>query len=205
MKKTRGLAATLALLSLAVAGAAAAAPRLRAIAERDASGDLFKEFARQKKQTGIVPSLARAMSLDASLLRAQTDYGESLLATQRHLTPLAKHMIGLTVARAQGSECLAAAERAALRRLGLEAEKIQRLEQDPRSAGLDDRDVAALEFSRKVAQAPRETNEQSFADLQWEGLTEEESLETVVVAAWFDYLARVGAVLGAEADVYPEP
>jgi uncharacterized peroxidase-related enzyme len=197
------VAAVALLLALALVAKVTAETRVRVIEERDATGKLWKEYAEQKKEYGIVPNGAMALGLDADLLTLHDEFGHGLLAEAHHLEEPLKHMVGMTVGRALGSEYVRSQEAYTLRKLGVEEETVQRISQDPRSAGLTDREVAALTFAQRVASSPGGIAEQDFADLQWDGLTDEEILELSMLASYFTYEARLMQVLGVEPNQYP--
>jgi uncharacterized peroxidase-related enzyme len=193
------------LLVLLMAGSAAAAPRIKVVGEKEASGDVWKAYAREKQAAGIVPGSVRILSLVPQLLVLQQTYAQGLLETDHVLPARLKRMVGVVVSSALGSESVRVAQEQELLRLGWKPDQIQRLVQDAQSAGLSQREVTALKFARKVAQEPGQVSDQDFADLRWDGLSDPEILELTLVTGYFDALARTMQALGVERDEYPAP
>jgi len=193
------------LVVLLLAGSSAAAPRIKVVGEKEATGDVWKAYAREKQATGIVPGSVRILSLAPPLLALQQSYGQGLLETDRALPARLKRMVGVVVSSALGCESVRVAQQQELLRLGWKPDQIQRLVQDAQSAGLSQREVTALKYARKVAMEPGQVNDQDFADLRWDGLGDAEILELTVVTGYFDSLSRMMQALGVEADEYPAP
>lgn len=77
---------------------------------------------------------------------------------------------------------------------------MENIKGDWRAAALTDRQRAMLGFSEKLTRGPWEMNEGDVQGLRRHGLTDEQILAVVMVAAFFNVATRVADALGVELD-----
>lgn len=85
-----------------------------------------------------------------------------------------------------------------MRILTEDPELADRVEADYRTAGLDPREVAMLDFAVKVTRASHEVVETDVEALRAEGWTDEDVMDVAEVAAMFNYTNRLANALGWE-------
>lgn len=94
---------------------------------------------------------------------------------------------------------------AVLRKNFLSQEQLIALVKDYRSAGLSDEEVAIMAFSQKVAGQANQIEAQDVEELRRHGLSEEEILDIILVAAVRSFFSKTLDATGAQPDeVYLE-
>ncbi len=74
------------------------------------------------------------------------------------------------------------------------------LKEDWRKAGVDDKDMAMLEYAEKVTLAPSSITEKDVENLRSHGWSDVEILEIACLASYRNYIARVANALGVESE-----
>ena len=74
--------------------------------------------------------------------------------------------------------------------------------QDYRKAAIDDSDVAMLEYAEKLTVDPCHVTKQDFEALQASGFEDDEALDVVQVAAYFNFVNRIACGLGVQLEDY---
>jgi len=77
---------------------------------------------------------------------------------------------------------------------------VEAIRSDWRQAQLTERQRAMLAFSEKLTHTPGEMKEADMAELRGHGLSDEQILAVVLVAAFFNIATRVADALGIELD-----
>ena len=90
--------------------------------------------------------------------------------------------------------------RRGLRRLLKDDSLLAQVEADWRSAPLDNRRRAMLEFAIKLTVRPEEMSEADLAPLRAEGFTDRDILDIVEVTAYYAYANRIADGLGLQTE-----
>jgi len=81
---------------------------------------------------------------------------------------------------------------------------VEQIKKDWREARLDDKTKAMLAFAEKITEDASQIKSQDIQSLQEIGLTDEEILDVVLIASFFNYMDRIADSLGVEIDYRPE-
>src|SRR5713101_5985678 len=108
--------------------------------------DSFPPFVALRQSLGFIPNLFQAQTLLPRVIEAEAGIAATVLLKESALTRTQKECILLLVAAAHQSAYCVAAHSHVLRTLGVSQERLDRLTEDYRRAGLSKGDVALLEF-----------------------------------------------------------
>lgn len=87
-----------------------------------------------------------------------------------------------------------------LRRVTLDHELVQALRRDYRTAPIDERDRAMLDFVYKLTKDPIQITRADHERLHEAGFDDRGVLQITLIAAWFNYINRVADALGVGRD-----
>lgn len=85
-----------------------------------------------------------------------------------------------------------------LRALTHDEKLVQTLKEDYRHASLDARTRAMLDFAVRITRDVHSLTAETIADLRQAGLADEDILNVVEIAGFFNYYTRVAEALGVE-------
>ena len=94
--------------------------------------------------------------------------------------------------------------RRGLRRLLKDNELADRIESDFRTAGLDSRRLAILEYAEKLTLTPGDMAAADVEALRSVGLSDRDILDVVQVVAYYAYVNRIADGLGVEVEPWVE-
>lgn len=77
---------------------------------------------------------------------------------------------------------------------------VEHIKTDYRSAALDSRARAILEFAEKVTTKAPEVTADDLDQLRRLGLSDEEILDVVLITAYYNFMTRIADALGVELD-----
>lgn len=80
---------------------------------------------------------------------------------------------------------------------------MQQIKGDWRKADLDDKTRAMLTLSEKITADASQIKAKDLENLRQVGLSEEEILDVVLIASFFNYMDRLADALGVELDQRP--
>jgi RNA polymerase sigma-70 factor (ECF subfamily) len=126
-----------------------------------------------------------------------------LLFAEEHLTRVQKEQILLVVSAAHRNTYFVAVHSEILSALGVPLETADRIALDHRQAGLNEANVALLDFARMLAGDPSAFGLQELAPLRAHGYADEQILEAVVMTALTSFLNTVQFGLVAVPDFEP--
>ncbi|MCA1708432.1 MAG: peroxidase [Actinobacteria bacterium] len=90
--------------------------------------------------------------------------------------------------------------RRGLRRLLKDDEIVSRIEEDFRSAGLESRRVAMLEYAEKLTLTPKEMDRSDVDKLRSAGFADGDILALAEVTGYYAYVNRIADGLGVEVE-----
>ena len=94
---------------------------------------------------------------------------------------------------------------AVLRKNFFTAEQLESIAKDFRNAGLEEKEVAMMEYSQKVVRDASSTTQADFDNLRKVGWTDEDIVSITLTAAARSFVSKVFDALGADADgIYKE-
>ncbi len=77
---------------------------------------------------------------------------------------------------------------------------VERIKTDYRSAALEPRARAILDFAEKVTTKAPEVTADDLEQLRRLGLSDEEILDVVLITAYYNFMTRIADALGVELD-----
>jgi RNA polymerase sigma-70 factor (ECF subfamily) len=165
--------------------------------------DRFTAFAVLREHLGFIPNVFRAQSGRPEVIEAEVDALRFLLFAEEHLTHIQKEQILLAVSAANHNSYFVAVHSEILAALGVQRETADRIVLEHCSAGLNEVDVALLDFARKLAAEPAAIAIEDWTELRTHGFADEQILEAVVITALTNFLNTVQFGTGAVPDFEP--
>jgi uncharacterized peroxidase-related enzyme len=165
--------------------------------DESVGSDVASLFEAERTQLGYVPNSVRLFAARPAVLRAWQQLNRAIKeASDARRYELAT----LAAARRLRSTYCALAHGLVLVERFYDAETVQALVRDPRSAAVDEVDVAVMELADKVVADATSISSADIDRLRSFGLTDEEILDVVVAAAARCFLSKTLDALGVEAD-----
>src|SRR5262249_49463656 len=143
----------------------------------------FSPFAVLREHLGFIPNVFRAQSARPKVIEAEVDAIRLLLFAEEHLTRIQKEQILLTVFGANHNIYFVAVHSEILAALGVPPEAAERIVLDHWHAGLNEANVALLDFAVKLAGEPSAIAIEDWTRLRAQGYGDEQVLEAVVITA----------------------
>jgi RNA polymerase sigma-70 factor (ECF subfamily) len=165
--------------------------------------DRFAPFALLREHLGFIPNIFRAQSGRPKVIEAEVGAIRLLLFAEEHLTRIQKEQILLVVSAANHNTYFLAVHSEILAALGVAPEAADRIVLDHRQAGLNEANVALLDFAQKLAGEPSAIAIDDWARLRTHGYADEQILEAVVITAFTNFLNTVQFGIGAVPDFEP--
>jgi alkylhydroperoxidase family enzyme len=152
-----------------------------------AEGRVKKAYDEIAAEYGIVPGYFLPLSAKPDMLDCVWRmYRETILSTS--FDDRVRGLIRYQVAKADGCLKCRDGQKDLLMMHGLTDDEIQRLDQDVKSAGLDERLRNILIFSYSVAQNPKSIGEETISAFQMLGLSDEDLLQISAIVTLHKFL-----------------
>ena len=168
--------------------------------ETEVTGLAAELYAEDLEDFGYVPPHTRAMALNPEAVRAF----ESLIKSVAPGLGMRRYeLVTLAAAGAIGSEaCRLAHGQKSLKYF--DADELERIARDFRSAGLPAAEVAMMEFAERLSRDSAAMTEQDAAVLREHGFSDREIVDIALAAAARNFYSRSLHALGVEVDVPPK-
>ncbi|MDA8139837.1 MAG: hypothetical protein M0036_14395 [Desulfobacteraceae bacterium] len=154
---------------------------IQTVDPQKAQGEMKEAFDFFKKTIGTIPAPMAMFSASPALFKMQL---QSLNYFIKHPTlgfPLLSS-IRYLVARQYDYQFCTGFNKVFLQKQGLSEEDIQKMNQDPESAPLDDKDRAMLAFVMKAVKAPQSVSQQDMDQLHAMGWGDSDALDAMMHA-----------------------
>jgi uncharacterized peroxidase-related enzyme len=165
--------------------------------------DRFAPFAVLREHLGFIPNVFRAQSGRPKVIEAEVGAIRLVLFAEEHLTHIQKEQILLVVSAANHNTYFVAVHSEILAALGVPPETADRVVLEHSHAGLNEANVALLDFARKLAGEPSAIAMEDWTKLRTHGYADEQILEAVVITALTNFLNTVQFGIGAVPDFEP--
>ena len=169
---------------------------LREPDEATLPGEVRALWVRPLEKLGFVPNVLRVFALRPSHLLRWNEHFEELMTGDSGLTKVEREMIAVVVSVANRCTYCIAAHSAALRKLSRDPELADAVARDHRTARLDPRMQAVLEYALKLTLTPAEMSEDDVQALRQAGLSDEDIMDAAEVTAMFNFTNRMASGLG---------
>ncbi len=155
-----------------------------------------KLFAKAREVLGFVPNVFLGYTIRPAHFRPWFDHFRAIMQGPSELTEAEREMICLAVsAENQCLYCLIAHGAELRQKLG-DPILGDRITLDYRRAGLDERQVAMLDYAVKITAAPVECSEEDVDYLRSLGFSDEGIFDIIETAAMFNFTNRLASASG---------
>ena len=174
--------------------------RMPKIEEQDASGEVAEIFADIKRTFGIgfVPNIDKHVAISENVLKGTWDLERRLYAnTTLPQTIAAQIVFSVSVA----NECWYCDSffKAVCMEFGVDQDLLDKLDKNPASLP-SDRVRAIIEFALKCSMHRENPTDEDFVKLREQGITDEEIVQIISLAAMCNYLNTMAIALKVEVD-----
>jgi RNA polymerase sigma-70 factor (ECF subfamily) len=163
-------------------------------------GESFEPLAALREHFGFIPNLFQAQTAAPELIQAEVALLETVLLSSRRLTRIQKECILLTLAAVHGNGYCSAWHYQTLQLLGVPEDKLDKILEDHRAAGLQPVNTALLDFVLTISYDRAPAADEDVAALRASGLADDGTLEAVHVAALSDFLRTLADGLAVQPD-----
>ncbi|MBV6632894.1 MAG: peroxidase-related enzyme [Alphaproteobacteria bacterium] len=154
-----------------------------------------KFFQLCRDKLGFVPNVLQAYSAREAKLRTFSRHYNELMLGDSKLSKLEREMIAVVVSSANHCYYCLVAHGAAVRQLSGDPELGEMLVMNYRTAALDDRQRAMLDFAWKLTTEPHQMGEADREALRQAGFSEEEIFDIADVTGFFNMSNRVASAV----------
>jgi len=169
--------------------------RLSVPDEQTLPEDIQAVFAEMRAKPGFVPNVYRAYSLRPQQLRGFIALYNSIMNEDSGLTKAEREMIAVAVSAQNHCFYCLTSHGAVLRIRAKDEVLADAIAANYRAADLTPRQHAMLDLAIKVTTESATVGNQDIADLRTHGFTEEDIMDIIQTAAFFNYSNRVASAL----------
>ena len=170
---------------------------IETIRPEDATGDLAEIYRAEEERWGWLPQFTRAFSHHPETYRA---WLKLITAAYAPMDRRRCELVTLAAARALKSTCCTVAHGKFLSDGWYESDQVARIAVDHHAAGLDEVDVAIMDFAEKAATDPSGITRSDVDALRDHGLSDREIFEIVYAVAARAFFATLVESLGVRAE-----
>lgn len=167
------------------------------IPEEEAEGLVREIYDEDGARWGFLPNFTQLFSHHPEAYRA---WLELIKAIRGQMDLRRCELATVAAARALKSTACTVAHSKMLRDRFYETEQVIRIATDHRHAGLDDVDVAIMDFAERVAESPSEISREEVEDLKGFGLSDRDILDVVLSVAARAFFTTIVDALGTSAE-----
>jgi uncharacterized peroxidase-related enzyme len=169
---------------------------LRVPSEEELPDDVLELWQAPLEKLGFVPNVLRLFALRPAHLVAWNAHYEELMKGESGLTKAEREMIAVVVSVANRCEYCIAAHSSALRKLTKDPDLSDAIAEDHRSAEIEPRVRAMLDYALKLTREPEAMTERDVQVLRDAGWTDEDVMDIAEVTGMFNFSNRLASGLG---------
>jgi len=169
--------------------------RLRVPEEQTLPEDIQELYAKNREKPGFVPNVFRAYSLRAEQLRGFITLYDSIMEADSGLTKAEREMIAVAVSAENHCFYCLVSHGAILRIRSKNPIQADTIAANYRAADLTPRQRAMLDFAIKITRASDTCADEDIDGLRSHGFGDEEIMDIIQTAAFFNYSNRVASAL----------
>ena len=162
----------------------------------DVPAEVLDLWRRPLERLGFVPNVLRNYALRPTHLLLWTAHFEEVMRGDSGLSRPEREMIAVVVSVANDCRYCIAAHTAALRKHTGDPELADAVASDHRTAPIEPRTAAILDFAHKLTRSPAEMAEEDVHGLRRMGLTDEDIMDVAEVTGMFNLTNRMASGLG---------
>ena len=170
--------------------------RLRVPEEHELPADIRALYGQMRAKPGFVPNVYQAYSLRPQQLRGFMALYDSIMTDESGLTKAEREMIAVAVSAQNHCFYCLVAHGAVLRVRAKDAVLADTIGANYRAAELTARQRAMLDFAVKITRASDTCGEDDIEGLRGHGFSDEDVMDIIQTAAFFNYSNRVASALG---------
>lgn len=155
--------------------------------------DISSYFDKCREKLGMIPNVLTAYAFDQDKLRAFKMLYNGLMLGDSGLTKLEREMIAVAVSNVNKCLYCLVAHGAAVRQLSGSPELGEHLAMNYRTADLEPRQRAMLDFAVKLTERPAEIEDEDRDALRKHGFSERDIWDIAAVASFFNMSNRMAA------------
>ncbi|MEK6248435.1 MAG: peroxidase-related enzyme [Planctomycetales bacterium] len=148
------------------------------------------------EKLGFIPNVLKAYAFSSAKLQAFADLYNDLMLADSNLSKLEREMIAVAVSSVNQCYYCLTAHGAAVRQLSGKPELGEQMVMNFRTADLDDRQTAMLEFADKLTRTPHAMVEQDREALRAVGFSDRDIWDISSVASFFNMSNRMASAVG---------
>ena len=172
-------------------------PFIEPVSDEDASETARADFAADRERLGYVPTFSRLLAHHP----AAVEGWQGLIgAIRADMDARRYELVTLSAARALRSSYCSLAHGKVLADRFFDADDVRRLALDHRDAGLDEVDVAVMDFADKIVRDATAVTQEDVQRLRDLGLSDRDVLDVVLAATARCFFSKTLDALGAEPD-----
>ena len=157
--------------------------------------DIRALFEQMREKPGFVPNVYRAYSMRPEQLRGFLALYTSIMEAESGLTKAEREMIAVAVSAQNHCFYCLVSHGAVLRIRAKDAVLADTVAANYRAADLSPRQRAMLDYAVKITNASDECSDEDIAVLRGHGFSDEDILDIIQTAAFFNYSNRVASAL----------
>lgn len=178
---------------------------IETIDEDEATGDTKRQYDVGIKRAGRVFNIVKINSLKPKIMRDSIGLYLTIMHGSSGLSRAQREMVATVVSKLQNCHYWTQAHGEDLRQETNDEALVKQIKEDYRSANLDAKTMALLEFAEKMTTEAFTMTEKDVQALRDVGWADEDILDLTHVAAYFNYITRIADALGVDLEDFMEP
>jgi uncharacterized peroxidase-related enzyme len=176
-------------------------PTIRVIEEPEATGRLKEIYDEVHKRRGSVADILKVHSLLPDTLHAHLEFYIAVQFGKNSTQGLGRpdrEMLAVVVSSANDCAYCVAHHADALMKYWKDAERVARLTEDYKTAGLSPREAALCKYAIRLTKLPGRSSTMDVAELRREGLSDEAILQATLTVGYFNFVNRLALATGID-------
>jgi uncharacterized peroxidase-related enzyme len=169
--------------------------RLAVPAEESLPADIQELFAKNREKPGFVPNVFRASALRPAQLRSFIALYESIMEADSGLSKAEREMIAVAVSSYNHCVYCVVSHGAILRIRAKDEILADTISVNYRAAQITERQRAMLDYALKITEDSASCSDDDIEALRGHGFSDEDIMDIVQTAAFFNYSNRVASAL----------
>jgi uncharacterized peroxidase-related enzyme len=173
---------------------------IKVVRPEEATGFLKRVYDEIVEKRGRLSHIMMSQSLRPDVMKAHLDLYLAVMFGAGKLSRAEREMIAVHVSARNRCEYCVAHHAAALEFYLKDRAFVETMARGSLPDSLTDRARAILDFARKLTMNPAAISQEDHRALRMKGLTDEEILEVVLVASYFNFVNRIASALGVSVE-----
>ncbi len=172
-------------------------PYIKIIDEAEATGELKEAYDTIAKTRGKVANIMKIHSLNPQAMLQHLELYKTLLFGRSGLKRAERELIATIVSSINGCDYCTHHHAEALRAYWKDEERVDSIINiEPEKANLSERELAMVDYARRLTEQPTEMTESHAQRLRDAGLSDRDILDVNLITSYFNFVNRVAEGLG---------